>query len=44
MDEAAIQMNMPVNKTVHKVGAKSIIIKTQRQKKVKSLCISYFSL
>lgn len=34
MDETAIQMNMPANKTVHKVGAKSIIIKTQRQEKV----------
>jgi len=26
---------MPENKTVHKVGAKSIIIKTQRQEKVR---------
>jgi len=33
MDETALQLNMPFHKTVHKVGAKIIAIKTLRQEK-----------
>lgn len=33
MDETALQYNMPSNKTVNKVGAKTITIRTQRQEK-----------
>ena len=33
MDETALQLNMPFHKTVHKVGAKTVSIKTQRQEK-----------
>jgi hypothetical protein len=35
MDETALTMNMPSNKTVHKVGVKTICIKTQRQEKAR---------
>ena len=35
MDETAIQMKIPSNKTVHKVGAKSIVINNQRQKRLR---------
>ena len=43
MDEVAIQMNMPSNKTVHKVGAKTIVINTQRQEKLRVSVILSFS-
>ena len=33
--ETAIQRNMPSNKTVYKVGAKTIVINTQRQEKLR---------
>ena len=32
MDETALQYNMPSNKTVHKIGAKTITINTQHKK------------
>ena len=35
MDETALQYNMPSNKTVHKLGAKTITIKTQQQEKLR---------
>ena len=35
MDETALQYNMPSNKTVHKIGAKTITIKTQQQEKLR---------
>ena len=35
MDETAPAMNIPSNKTVHKVGAKTICVKTQRQEKAR---------
>lgn len=35
MDETALQLNMPSNKTVHKVGAKTIYIRTQNQEKIR---------
>ena len=34
MDETALQLNMPFHKIVHKVEAKIIAIKTQRQEKL----------
>ena len=44
MDETALQLNMPFHKTVHKVGAKTISIKTQRQEKCRiSLILSICS-
>ena len=33
LDETALQYNMPFHKTIHKIGAKTITIKTQRQEK-----------
>lgn len=35
MDETALNYNMPLNTTVHKVGAKTIFIKTLRQEKAR---------
>ena len=35
MDETTLQYNMPSNKTVHKIGAKTITIKTQQQEKLR---------
>ena len=35
MDETALTMNMPSNKAVHKIGSKTICIKTQRQEKAR---------
>ena len=35
MDETALQYNMPSNKTVHKIGAKTITINTQQQEKLR---------
>ena len=35
MDETALAMNIPSNKTVHKVGVKIICVKTQRQEKAR---------
>ena len=35
MEETALTMNMPSNKTVHKIGSKTICIKTQRQEKAR---------
>ena len=33
MDETALQYNMPSKKTIHKIGAKTIVIRTQKQEK-----------
>ena len=35
MDETALNYNMPPNTTINKIGAKTIVIKTQRQEKTR---------
>lgn len=42
MDETALTMNIPSNKTVHKIGSKTICIKTQRQEKARVSVILAF--
>ena len=44
MDETALNYNMPPNTTINKIGAKTIVIKTQRQEiALISSNFSYFS-
>lgn len=35
MDQTAFQLNMPTNKTIHKVGAKTINMRAQNQEKLR---------
>ena len=35
MDEIALHLNMPLSKTIHKVRAKTIYIRTQNQEKLR---------
>ena len=35
IDETALQLNMPSNQTLHRVGAKIIYIRTQNQEKIR---------
>ena len=39
MDEIALMYNMPFNKTIHKVGAKTVKISIQKQEKGRISCI-----
>ena len=39
MEETALMYNMPFNKTIHKVGAKTVMISTQKQDKARISCI-----
>ena len=39
MDETALMYNMPFNKTIHKIGQKTITIATQKQEKSRISCI-----
>ena len=36
MDEKALMYSIPFNKTIHKVGAKTITITTQKQREIKN--------
>ena len=39
VDETALMYNMPFNKTIHKIGQKTITIATQKQEKSRISCI-----
>ena len=34
MEETTLQYGMPTHKTVHKIGAKTIVIRTQKLEKI----------